>query len=902
MAPALPDSCRHLALLEALQQSSQPGLYAKEQLALGQQQLDDAFADTPIDELITRRAQLVDEVLLAAWSLFALDEEDSLSLVAVGGYGRRELHPASDVDLLLLTAKEPEAGDPLRGKLESLIAFLWDSGLEIGHSVRTLRHCADLARDDITVASNIMEARTLAGSDDLLIELVELTAPDHMWPVDAFFSAKRDEQKARHAKFNDTEFSLEPDIKKAPGGLRDLHTICWVTRRYFQSESLEQLVDFGFLSQRELSYLLRSRELLWRIRWVLHRLTDRNENRLLFDYQREVARQLGYSGDDANLAVEHFMKDYYRSALALSVLNGLALQLFDEAILQHGEEQRVYPLNRHFQVRNDYLEAVSDDLFKQYPAALLEAFLLMARHDDIKGIRAVTIRRMFAARHRIDDDFREDPVYTETFMALLRSPGDLHQQLLAMKRYGILAQYLPEFGRIVGMMQYDLFHRYTVDAHTLLLLKNIRSFYHADQEQPLPLASRVIYRLPKPELLYVAGLYHDIAKGRGGDHSQLGAADAEDFCRRHRLSRWDTQLVIWLVKNHLLMSVTAQRKDISDPEVVHDFARQVGDLVHLDYLYVLTVADIRATDPKLWNSWRATLLLQLHQDTARALRRGLNNPINKQDWIDDTRDNAAQRLEERGFDKLKVASLLTSLGDEYFLRETADDIIWHAEAILTHQAESADRLERPLVLARQLDNVELRGGTQLFIYTPDSKNLFAATVNELNHLGLTIADARIITSGNGFSLDTYVVHDEQGTSIANDQARLKHICQQLESSLHHPEQFGELVARQLPRRHRHFDVPTQVVISNDLRNDCTLVDIEALDHPGLLAHIGHIFTRFNLLVQNARIATFGERAEDIFLVTDENDRPLSDPAVGDALRQSLIEELDNLPNKKGTRK
>lgn len=893
MLSALPNSCHVDALLSAYRQASNPGQIASTQLQIGQDALDKIFDNTAISDLVAARADLVDQVLLSAWAWFELEQETDLALIAVGGYGRRELHPASDTDLLLLCRNEPLPLSSLVAKVEAFIAFLWDAGLGIGHSLRSLVHCTSLASDNITVATNIMESRLLSGDSTLLADLLTATAADKMWPIAEFFDAKINEQQARHNKFNDTEYSLEPDIKKAPGGLRDLHTIQWVTRRYFGSQQLDDLVARGFITQREQNYLLRSRDLLWRIRWWLHRLADRNENRLLFDYQRDIAQRLGYREDNANLAVEHFMQDYYRCALALSVLNGLALQLFEEVVLQEQQEQLVYPINRHFQLRNNYLETVADDTFERHPTAILEAFSLQAQSDDIKGIRAVTIRRMFEARRYIDDKFRHHPDNTKRFMSLLRNSNDPYQQLLAMKRYGILAQYLPEFGAIVGMMQYDLFHLYTVDAHTLLVLKNLRQLRAAKQGHRLSLVTQIIYRLPKPELLYVAGLYHDIAKGRDGDHSVLGANEAEDFCQRHNLSRWDTHLVSWLVKNHLLMSVTAQRKDISDPSVVHDFARQVGDMVHLDYLYVLTIADISATNPSLWNSWRDALLRQLHQETTRALRRGLDKPINKHEWINEARTNAIELLRERGITGLQVSSLLASFGDEYFLRETANNIAWHCEAILKHPQATTAAMA-PLVLTREPNGVDYRGGTQLFVYAADNKNLFAATVNALDHLDLTIVDARIITSTHGFSLDTYVVLDKDGKPIGNDPARLEAIQTELEHTLKTPERFADLVERLMPRRHRHFDVPTQVLISNNLRNGYTVVDIETLDRPGLLAQIGRIFMRFDLLIQNARIATFGERAEDTFLVTDSDGMPLSDPAIGEALRSCLEQELPRL--------
>ena len=874
-------------LAELLRATSHPGKAARETLLKGQQRLDDAFADTPIRELVAARAALVDGVLIAAWRFFSLDRDSNSALVAVGGYGRGELHPHSDVDLMILSATKPCSATC--DNLEKFIAFLWDIGLEIGHSVRTLDECVALARDDITIATNIMEARTLIGDDNLRAVLAERTGPQQMWPSDQFFEATRQEQDARHAKFSYTEYSLEPDLKNAPGGLRDLQTIAWVAKRHFGADSLDDLVEVGFLTIDEHSVLNKCQDYLWRLRWLLHQINGRNENRLLFDYQRQVAGRLGHQDNNNNLAVEQSMKNYYRVALAISVMNELLLQLFDELILQVGKKDRVQPLNRRFQVHNDYLEVTEENTFQRYPSALIEAFVLLGQNPEIKGIRASTARLMIQNRKMIDEGFRQDSRNTSLFMELLRAPHALFTQLRRMKRYGILGQYLPEFGRIIGMMQYDLFHIYTVDFHTLTVIKHMRRMRYDSAREQLPLAHEVFYRLPKPELLYIAGLYHDIAKGRGGDHSTLGADDAIAFCQRHGLTNWDTKLIAWLVKNHLLMSVTAQRKDISDPDVVHEFARKVGDLVHLDYLYTLTVADINATNPNLWNSWRASLLRQLYRETRRALRRGLNNPIDKQDWVDETRDTALKLLEQRQVDRSAIEQLWSGIGDEYFLRENAADIAWHTEAILSRPDPKA-----PLVLTRESSGVQFEGGTQLFIYTPDTENLFATTVSAIDQLGLTIVDARIITSADGFTLDTYVVLDEQGTPIGEDWPRLEAIRTGLTEALSDPSRFPDILQRRMPRRHRHFNVPTQVVISNDIINDRTTVDIQTLDRPGLLARIGRIFAEFNLLVQNARIATLGERAEDVFFVTGRDGQPISDPELCQRLQQYIKEELDDL--------
>lgn len=872
-------------LLARLEASEQPESAARAWLEQEQEALNQAFPHSDIEALVAGRAQRVDTVLEAGWHYYRLHEAP-LSLVAVGGYGRGELHPCSDVDVLMLLAGEPS--DTERQRLEAFVTFLWDTGLEIGHAMRTLEDCIELAREDITVATNLMESRTLAGPDALRLDLVERTGPQRMWSSDPFFRAKWEEQLSRHRKYHDTEYNLEPDVKNAPGGLRDLQMVSWVAQRYFDESRLEALVRLGFLHDNEYSILKRCRQYLWQIRWALHQLSGRNENRLLFDYQRQVATLLGYEDSDVNMAVEHFMKRYYRVALGMSMLNELLLQLFDEAILQQDQPQRVRPLSRHFQVRNDYIEVTAEDTFSRHPAALLEIFLMLARNPEIRGVRASTVRQLIENRKLIDEDFRADSANTELFVELLRSPHALFTQLRRMKRYGILGQYLPEYGRIIGMMQYDLFHIYTVDAHTLLVVKNMRRFRHEELREQYPLACDVFYRLPKPELLYIAGLYHDIAKGRGGDHSELGADDAIAFCERHGLTGWDTKLVAWLVRNHLLLSVTAQRRDISDPDVVHDFARQVGDLVHLDYLYVLTVADINATNPQLWNSWRASLMRQLYTETKRALRRGLNNPPNKQDWITETKQNALEVLEQHQVSRQEIEQLWSGIGEEYFLRETAADIAWHTEAML-RRTGSADE---PMVLIRDSGDDHHQGGTQIFVYTPDTENLFAATVNALTQLSLTIMDARIITSADGFSLDTYVVLDENGTPIGDDPQRIKQIRQTLTETLATPAEFGEIARRRMPRRNKHFDVPTQVVISNDLAHDHTVVEVQTLDRPGLLARIGRLFSDFQLQVHNARITTLGEKAEDVFFITDRNGEPVSDSELCEQLRAALQKELD----------
>ena len=532
----------------------------KKTLCLADKQLDDAFrAGHLAGELIHWRAGVVDQLLCALWERF-IRRADGLALIAVGGYGRGELHPHSDVDLLILQSECASSADGV----EQFITLLWDLGLKIGHSVRTLDECTQRAAEDISILTNLLEARLLAGDGDLLARLQEQTSTAHMWPAREFLQAKLAEQRARHSKFADTEYNLEPNVKSSPGGLRDLQLIGWLARRHSGWVTAEQFTSSGFLTEEESSILLRGQEFMWRVRYALHTLTGREEDRLLFDHQRELARMWGFT-DGERLAVEQFMQVYYRWALALGQLTELLIQNFDQAILRTNTEDEVSILDDNFEIRNGYIAARRTDLFLQRPSALIEVFLQAGNNPDIQGISAPTIRLIREHRHLIDDDFRADPANRALFLQLFSAQHRMTRQLRRMARYGILGKYLPEFGRVVGQMQHDLFHAYTVDAHTLQVIENMRRFLREDSDERFPVTSRVARRLPKKELLYIAGLYHDIGKGRGGDHSELGAADAERFCLDHGLSRRDTNLVTWLVRNHLVMSAFSQRKDISDP-------------------------------------------------------------------------------------------------------------------------------------------------------------------------------------------------------------------------------------------------------------------------------------------------------------------------------------------------
>ena len=833
---------------------------------------------TDIEELIHARGWLIDQVLNRCWDRTLAGFNGAL--VAVGGYGRNELLPGSDIDIMLLLAEAEDQST--KERIETFLMLLWDIGLEVGHSVRTLDDCYEQAEADITVATNLIEARLITGSGDLFQSMRERVGPDQVWPSRDFFSAKLKEQEHRYHRFNDAVYNLEPNIKEGPGGLRDAQMIGWVVKRHFGSNSLEDLVDRGFITNNEYHALMDGQRFLWKVRFGLHQLTQRREDRLLFDHQRTLAQQFGYQDKEHKLAVEWFMKDYYRAIQELSRLNELLLQLFKEVILYSNAPGEAVAINRRFQVRNGFLEVTGDNIFKRYPFALLELFLLMEQHPELKGVSASSIRLVRDHRYLIDEAFRDDIRSRSLFMEIFRQPRGLTHELRRMNRYGILAAYYPVFANIVGQMQHDLFHAYTVDEHTLFVIRNLRRFAIKKHAHELPFCSRIFETIPKPELLYLAGFFHDIAKGRGGSHSELGAVEAQKFLQRHDLSPYDQRLVAWLVEKHLLMSQIAQRRDISDPDVINEFAQQVGDRTRLNYLYLLTVADVRGTSPTLWNNWKDALFKDLYAATNRALRRGLENPLHRDELILDIKTAALGKLAGKNINFVRLQALWDEFPEEYFLRHNVDEVIWHAETILKPGHSEGVRVD--------LCPNSPRGGSALFIYTPLIDQLFSRTTALLDQLGLTITDARVITSKRNFAIDTYLLLNAAGEPIV-DHYQLEEISTLMEKVLHSEELSSNPVWRPAERRVRHFKVPTRVYFHTDDKSQRTIVELFTTDYPGLLSNVGQVFDDYDVSLQNAKIATFGSQAEDVFYVSGRDDKPLSEEQQGE-LREALVQTLD----------
>ena len=831
--------------------------------------LDERYkANRSITEIVSGRAWAIDQILKLAWQAQPWQNEKDISLVAVGGYGRGELLPHSDIDLLILTRSDNISG--YKSCISSFCALLWDIGLEIGQSVRSIKQCKNEAITDITVATALMESRTIYGPAELHSEMYALTTGKRVWPIKKFLRAKWDEQNARHQKYHDIDYALEPNVKTSPGGLRDIQTIAWVAKRHFGACSFQDLVDAGFLKESEMTMLHKGQQFLWKLRYGLHFIEGRREDRLLFDKQRELAKLFGYKDDDKSLGVEKLMKQYYRAVANMRALNDVLLQHFDEAILREGERVKIDKINSRFQIRNDYIEAISPNVFKLYPSALIEIFVLMAQNPNIQAIRASTVRLLRDNRRLIDEEYRHDIRNVTLFMELIRAPHKMTLQIRRMARYGILGRYLPEFEQITGQMQHDLFHIYTVDAHTLQVVENMRRFRLPDADEKYPIAAHIHKNLPKVELLYIAGLYHDIAKGRGGDHSALGMKDAEDFCVRHRLSAWDTKLVVWLVSKHLFMSMTAQRRDINDPEVIYEFATLMGDKLHLDYLYAMTVADIRATNPELWNSWRASLMKQLYLNTKRALRLGLENPRNRKERISDKKETSVYKLAEHGMDEERIQQIWANANNEYFLRESAANIVWHTEAIASFSESGS------LVTTDCLIKNALEGATQIFIYTKNSNYLFAKTAAAFEKLNLNIQGARIFTSDNDYCMDTYTVLEASGKPVGENPERLAEIEKVVTQYLNSDMETISPSRIRRTRKDKYFSHTIDINWLNSPNRDYSTVEINCPDQSGILASIGKTFADHQINLRDARITTLGERVEDLFFVTDQSNKPIGD--------------------------
>lgn len=836
----------------------------RDSLRLARRELQaDYLAHPQPTRFLLAHSKQVDEHLRRVWRLLDLPAE--LALVAVGGYGRAELYPKSDIDLLILLPAQPDQA--LQQRLQELVGNLWDIGLEVGHSVRTIGDCM-AESSDVTVQTNLLEARHIIGNHALFLEMRE-TLATHL-SRRAFYLAKVQEQQQRHTRFVDTDYNLEPNLKESPGGLRDLQSVLWISRACGFGHTWKALAQADLITSTEARQIAHHEHLLQDLRIRLHYLSGRHDDRLLFEYQTVLAEQIGIAASAQRRASEHLMQHYYRTKQAVLQLNAVLLQTMRARIFPAAE---TFPINDRFVARDDKLEARDEALFETQPTAILESFLLLEQHPRLTGFSAQTLRALWRARKTIGSDFRKDPRNRELFMNILRQPQGLTHALRRMNQQDILGRYLPPFGRIVGQMQHDLFHVYTVDEHILMVVRNLRRFTLPQYAHEYPLCSKLIHDFARPEVLYIAGIFHDIAKGRGGDHATLGRVDAARFCRQHGLMREDTDLVVWLVEHHLTMSATAQKQDLSDQDVIAAFAGKIRNERYLAALYLLTVADIRGTSAKVWNAWKGQLLENLYHATRRFMISG-----KVADMVGEIRQRSAETLSLYAIHPDVYELLWAQFDADYFLRHEPHEIAWHTR-MLAHRVNS----DVPVVKARLS---RIGEGLQIMVYTQDRPYLFARICNFFARMSYNIMEAKIHTTQHGYALDSFLVMDANNSkTVYRDVMNYieYELAQQLADSTPPAAPNVGRVSRQL----KHFPIVPQVGIARDEKGQ-HILSIVAGDRPGLLARIAYLLAKHRIELRSAKINTLGSRAEDTFWISGE---VLDRPQEVDELRTALQQQL-----------
>ncbi|RTE86991.1 MULTISPECIES: [protein-PII] uridylyltransferase [Gammaproteobacteria] len=858
-------------------ESLQPISQWRAQLQAYNEWAAEQFFVAEIDTLVHDRAGFFDDLLRNLWTILELEQEP-LTLMAVGGYGRAVLHPGSDIDLLILF--ESKLSLEQEEKLSAFITHLWDLKIDIGHAVRTVPDCMLQAAADITIATSLIESRIVAGKQSLSEALHGSVMTQFPWQSRDFYQAKSDEQTKRHQNFHGTSYNLEPNIKGSPGGLRDIQTIHWIAKQHFKTRKDESLVEYNYITADEFVELRECQNFLWRIRYALHLTAGKCEDRLLFDYQPEVARWLGY-GNAGKAAVEKMMKDYFQVVLKVSELNRMLLQFFEQAILGPTDLQQPEVISEQFARTGNLIMASADDVFEN-PVNIMRFFITIAADKRIKGIHSHTIRLLRNARSQQEKPLCEIAECRELFCQLVATPKGFGRAFTLMHRHGIIACYLPAWAQIVGQMQFDLFHAYTVDEHTFRLVRNLYRFTLPARSEQFPLCSELVQNFKTPELLFLAGIFHDIAKGRGGDHSELGAADAREFCAQHGYNTEDTELVAWLVEQHLLMSMTAQKRDIYDPDVIREFAQKVKTKRRLQHLYCLTVADIRATNANLWNNWKATLLEELYRATEATLGNDGESKTTLRERVQENKQNALALLLSAGFNVEDIQHLWSRFTADYFSRHTPEQIAWHSQ----HLTNVKDR-QLPLILIGDENN---QGTTEIFIYHVEENHLFANVTAVLDAEHLSIHDAQILNTRDGFVMDTFIVLEQDGSPLESLD-RIAEVQQHLQDVLR-KRSNPPIHHRPLSRRMKNFTVKTKVNFLSHKGQRRTHFELVTLDRPGLIARLARVFQAQSVIVMAAKITTVGEQAEDFFMVTNSNYEALNENEQHD-LRQAIIQELDS---------
>ncbi|HUN93013.1 MAG TPA: [protein-PII] uridylyltransferase [Burkholderiaceae bacterium] len=824
-----------------------PGFTLRAQLREQRARLVEAFrGGAPVERLLRGLSNTVDGCVRTAVKAVGLG--DRVAVVAVGGYGRAELFPHSDVDVLIIPAREPDAAD--RAAIETLVGSLWDLGVTIGHAVRTIAECVDEARRDVTVMTAVLEARLVAGPRAVIEEL-DAAIRGVVDPQD-FFRAKQLEQQFRHTKYQDAVYSLEPNCKESPGGLRDLQVLLWVSRAAGLGSSWREMHQSGLLTAAEIATIRRTERTLRTIRVWLHIVTGRREDRVVFDAQNEVATLLGVRPTAHRRASEVLMQAYYGAAKSATQVNTILLLNIEERLFPRPDIEPA-PIDATFRAHHERLDLADADALDRDPSAILRAFPLLQQRTELKGMSARLLRAIWHGRGRIDAKFRADPANRELFLSVLKHPRGVVHTLRSMNQWSILGQYLPVFRRIVGQMQHDLFHVYTVDQHILMVVRNLRRFSLAEFAHEYPLCSQLISDFEGAWLLYLAAMFHDVAKGRSGDHSVLGARDVRRFAREHRLAPDDADLVTFLVQHHLTMSHVAQKQDLADPDVVTRFAQVVGTDRRLVALYLLTVADIRGTSPKVWNAWKARLLEDLFKLTRRALG-GEGLPATAE--LESRKREALHVLKLYGLSAGAHEPLWRQLDIVYFMRNSAKDIAWHTRTLLVHVDT-----RHPIVRVRLAPAGE---GIEVLLYTRDRPELFARACGFLGAHGLSILDAKIHTTRHGYALDTFLVTDHGRAGHFRE--LLQSIERDMPASIDDEGEMPAPTMGRLSRQSRQFPVLPAVRLQPDEGGTHSLLTIVATDRMGLLYTIARVLAANGINVHTARIITLGERVEDVFLI------------------------------------
>ncbi|GGP62381.1 [protein-PII] uridylyltransferase [Shewanella saliphila] len=834
--------------------------------------LQENIFQSAINDTLNKRSQFFDTLLCLLWQSLELDH-NHISLNAVGGYGRQTLHPFSDIDICIIHDGKLSASDG--AKVSDFLTQLWDIGLDLGHAVRSLDDTFQACKEDVTIATSLLEIRHLYGNTEHQQQVLNALYGQDLWQSQAFFNAKLSEQQERHAKAQGTSFSIEPNLKTSPGGIRDIQTLTWVARKHFGVASMQSLRRFGFLTNDEYSELMECQHFLFRVRFALHQAAQRSENRLLLQYQAEVAKLMGFGdgmpiGESGNIAIEKMMRQLFRAMKRIGELNKILMAYFQREIIPQLNPQ-IIPINDNFEIVDQYIHVRDETVFIDRTQIMALFEFIAIHHDKIVGISAETLRSLRQVRRRLMGDLQDFQRCREQFKAIFAHPQGMGLAITLMHQHGILASYLPQWREVVGQMQFDLFHAYTVDEHTHKVLKNIYAYGKdiKSLDKDLALAADIYQKMSNKSTLLFGALFHDLAKGRGGDHSELGAVDANMFAKFHGLKVSQQKLISWLVENHLLMSITSQRMDIYDSEVVNAFAKKVGTLTRLDALYCLTIADIQATNDDLWNDWKASLLKDLYFITRKALRGGFENVLQIRTLVREHKQEALNLLDADETTADAIKALWKRLPIGFFSNAEADDIARYTQALLQHnQTPVEDNQYNTLIL---LDDSVVKGCSDVFVYTKDRAGLFVKLFNTLAALRMSVKQAQIARTKDGYVVESFKVLDFDEKPITSAQRRkqvLNKLYQVLDKDVTIPK-------RRASRRHQSFDNQPSIEFLYSRKSTRTLVNISALDTSEFMEQIASAFRALDLNIHSATISTVGERADNVFSISNKQDQQLT---------------------------